>query len=859
MSLPLSFQKEIVAELVAEDALLIMARGLGLRSILGAFLQIYCQPQNLVLLINTTAEEEATLKDDLISNVGQQGQHFLSITSEQSLAERSDLYRFGGVMAITSRILVMDLLTGRIPVHLITGILVANAHRVTATTTEAFILRLYRQGNSQGFVKAFSDQPEVISAGFATLEKTLKLLYLRKVNLWPRFHLTVTESLESHTADVIEIRQPMTKSMKAIQASIIDCMDVCLQELRRSSSAIEIDVDDFTVEKAMFKSFDVIIRRQLDPIWHRVSSKTKHLVSDLKTLRSLLSYLVSYDSVNFNLYLETILATFSSTSSSYWIMTDPADKIYTTAKSRVFMNQAGYVDPEDPQLPPDMRPILEELPKWNVLSEIMDEVEAEMHHAPQPEGQDTVLIMAQDQRTCSQLRRYLSTPKTDATTRGKPLMRDLFQGYLRWKSNMKHFKDNLITKKSAPLTSQASTTSGTRRAQPPNKRRRVRGGGNMSAPAKNSTPSFDQEAAAIAAFVNEHSEIHPTATQFIDLDQDLTDDGDYFGLVEPSSLVVVRTYSGESDAKLLENIKPRFIIMYDPDPMFVRCIEVYKACNPGKQVRVYFTVYDNSVEEQLYLSALRREKDAFTKLIKDKSVMVLPIGDVHAQQIKDQSLLRNIHTRIAGGGKTGEDAPLPRIVVDSREFRSSLPSILHSQGMILDPATITVGDYVLSPNICVERKSISDLIQSFASGRLYTQVEAMAVHYAHPVLLIEFDQDKSFSLQDKNEIRADISVTEISSKLVLLTLAFPTLRLIWSSSVHATVEIFEDLKRSEDEPDVAAAQAVGVDPDQEIDSAFNLTPQDILRSLPGITSKNYKQVMNSVRISESWQNWILPA
>lgn len=98
--------------------------------------------------------------------------------------------------------------------------------------------------------------------------------------------------------------------------------------------------------------------------------------------------------------------------------------------------------------------------------------------------------------------------------------------------------------------------------------------------------------------------------------------------------------------------------------------------------------------------------------------MVLPIGDVQQKQVQDQSLLRNIHTRIAGGGKVGEDRPLPRIVVDSREFRSSLPSILHSQGMILDPCTITVGDYVLSPNICVERKSISDLISSFASGRL---------------------------------------------------------------------------------------------------------------------------------------------
>lgn len=55
------------------------------------------------------------------------------------------------------------------------------------------------------------------------------------------------------------------------------------------------------------------------------------------------------------------------------------------------MNQAGYVDPEDPQLPPNMRPILEELPKWNVLSDIMDEIEAEMHHAPQPEGNKTAL------------------------------------------------------------------------------------------------------------------------------------------------------------------------------------------------------------------------------------------------------------------------------------------------------------------------------------------------------------------------------------------------------------------------------------------------------------------------------------
>lgn len=63
-----------------------------------------------------------------------------------------------------------------------------------------------------------------------------------------------------------------------------------------------------------------------------------------------------------------------------------------------------------------------------------------------------------------------------------------------------------------------------------------------------------------------------------------------------------------------------------------------------------------------------------------------------------------------------------RVVVDVREFRSALPSLLHEAGLDLIPATLEVGDFVLTPEIVVERKSVSDLFGSFASGRLYTQV-----------------------------------------------------------------------------------------------------------------------------------------
>lgn len=49
-------------------------------------------------------------------------------------------------------------------------------------------------------------------------------------------------------------------------------------------------------------------------------------------------------------------------------------------------------------------------------------------------------------------------------------------------------------------------------------------------------------------------------------------------------------------------------------------IEVYQAKHPEISVRVYFLVYDGSAEEQSYLTTLRREKEAFEMLIREKAV-----------------------------------------------------------------------------------------------------------------------------------------------------------------------------------------------------------------------------------------------
>jgi DNA excision repair protein ERCC-4 len=212
-----------------------------------------------------------------------------------------------------------------------------------------------------------------------------------------------------------------------------------------------------------------------------------------------------------------------------------------------------------------------------------------------------------------------------------------------------------------------------------------------------------------------------------------------------------------------------------------------------------------------------------------------------------EQFLRTINTRIAGGGRLAATAEPPRVVVDVREMRSSLPSLLHARSMVIIPCMLTVGDYILTPHICVERKSVRDLISSFKNGRLFNQAETMLQHYKYPMLLIEFDQNKSFTLDPfadhTTSITPAANPADLQSKLVLLTIAFPRLKIIWSSSPYQTAEIFEELKKQQDEPDPIKAVQIGLGAGEDPgDQSFNQTPHDMLRCVPGVTAKNMSRL-----------------
>lgn len=318
----------------------------------------------------------------------------------------------------------------------------------------------------------------------------------------------------------------------------------------------------------------------------------------------------------------------------------------------------------------------------------------------------------------------------------------------------------------------------------------------------------------------------------------------------------VHFHALESDQPILDILKPSVVIVYHPDMMFVREIEVYKAENPSKKLKVYFLFYEDSTEVQKFEASIRRENGAFESLIRQKSLMMIPVdqnGHCLGLNVSIEPLASSYQnsTRKAGGRKEIEKEM--QVIVDMREFMSSLPNVLHQKGMSIIPVTLEVGDYILSPSICVERKSIQDLFMSFTSGRLYNQVETMVRYYRLPVLLIEFSQDKSFSFQSASDIGDDVTPTSIISKLSLLALHFPRLRIIWSRSLHATAEIFASLKANQDEPDEMKAVRVGVPSEDGIvendvrAENYNTSAVEFLRRLPGVTDSNYRAIMDGCK------------
>ncbi|XP_008296765.1 DNA repair endonuclease XPF [Stegastes partitus] len=846
----LEFETEMFLNLFGCDGLLVVAEGMGVDRILLQFMRVYSEQGSLVLLLNTTTPEQEYFTEQLrVEGVTHLPR---TVTSDVQSAERYNVYTEGGVLFVTSRILVVDFLTDRIPAHLISGILVYRAHKIIESCQEAFILRLFRQKNKTGFIKAFTDKATAFSSGFCQVERVMRNLFVKKLYLWPRFQASVNTVLDRHKPDVVELHVSLTPAMRAIQSSIMDIMSACLKELKRYNPTLE--AEDLSLENTLGNAFEKTIRHYLDPLWHQLGAKTKALVQDLKVLRVLLLYLTQYDCVTFLNLLESLRSSQKNFgSNSGWLFLDSSTSMFVNARSRVYripeskkkLKVGAEAEKQKPTTASEVRRelVLEKSPKWEALTEVLEEIERENKSSQHEPGR--VLICASDDRTCAQLHQYIKhgsdwlLNRLYTRTIGK-----------RDSSAVAALELDLLNKGKGRVKKVA-------KGKEPAQKKNAKNTKTKSRPSLTLTQMVGKketdEAAVMGSSGDEDDLMEENEGEEEQLKLDLSSD-DYYGVLK-EPLTVIHPLKGCTDphslTRVLHEVEPSFVVLYDAELSFVRQLEIYKANRPGKPLRVYFLIYGGSTEEQKYLTALSKEKKAFEHLIREKATMVIP-EEREGREDTNLDLARNLepanattNTRKAGGQEESKEPS--RVIVDMREFRSELPSLLHRRGLDIEPVTLEVGDYILTPDTCVERKSVSDLIGSLQSGRLYTQCLSMTRYYKKPVLLIEFDPAKPFSLVARSDFRHELSSNDISSKLTLLTLHFPRLRILWCPSPHATAELFLELKQGRLEPDASAAQAVTAESDLVAESAdlYNPGPYDFLLKMPGVSTKNYRALVKN--------------
>nr|XP_023011814.1 DNA repair endonuclease XPF [Leptinotarsa decemlineata] len=788
----LEFETQIFLDIVHNDGLVVASKGVNLDLVVSNLLKVYCDPGNLVLVLNAPEKEEIYYKEKLKdSNV-------YSTTFSTNVKEREDIYLSGGINFVTTRILVVDMLKNRIPIDKITGIVVLRAHSIFESCQEAFVLRLYRQKNKTGFVKGFSNNVQSFTVGYGHVERVMRALFVKELYIWPRFHSAVIQSFKKHQPNVIELHIPISEKMKKMQTYILDLMNITVKELKKINKGVELQYSSLG---------PITTLHNFRTMFHNDPVTFYSVVSKYRTME----------------YAQT----------ATWVLSQTSELLFSQMNSFIFNS--------DKEFHPDF------CPKWEPLLEILRvEIPAQIKKSNTKEN--TILILCTDYRSCYQLKEVL--------TNGPELY--LFNKAFRNKLPIKKISKVFRVNEKIPEV-----------VETPVEKKEAKATKCKKLKADNDTKNPESETKEVKEEKEEEEELEDFQSSYLltmsqticekNKNQSSFDESAYifepFTQMENMDLtqacqtinepkILIQTFKGTENfinlQNTLENLKPSFIVLYHCSMTAVREIEMYEAHRQTTTpIQVYFLLHADTVEEQSYLTTLRREKEAFEFLIETKSKMVIP-EDQDGKSEQASALQRDLQSP-KKNTRDGRQDLVPKkqtIIVDMREFRSELPALIHKRGIEIEPLTITIGDYILTPDICVERKSISDLIGSLNTGRLYQQCTNMSRYYSKPMLLIEFDQNKTFGWQNNYMLSSDADSFNIQQKLLLLTLHFPKLKLIWSPSPYATAQLFEEMKAGKEEPNVEYATALGEQDLDMIQSRYNSNIYDFVQKLPGITSKN---------------------
>lgn len=681
----------------------------------------------LVILLSSSQEDEGTVGSTTI------------ITGETLSDARGKVYASGGVVQVTSRVLLSDLLVRRLDPALIDLILIRNAHTVASDSgNEAFIARVFRESNGRGSLIALTEKPHAISK---QVDSFVSVFCLSEVLVFPRFHEVAKLHLDEQVLEMDQHESPLSIRQVEIQNLLLSVVEASLTEIKRFG------IDNSNAIDLMQNSNELfLLRKKLEPVWMKLSWNARQIVIDLSVIRKLLVSLVKYDSVSF-LSILTEHHRMSSRTSPWWF-SEAALQLFKLAKDRV-----GAGDE------------IEAMNDWTILTDLAHESESQVQMVKKPKTIEQerikIIVVTADELSAKQFTAFINEGSK------KCLLESLLRSEIDQTKAIQFAIDSL-----------------------------------------------------------------PLDTSFTSSDF----------LVVPSL---------EKPDILLSQIScfiPSVIVLTSPSLTAVRVIEIFQFLNRNNPssitLRVHVFTHPTSAVELSFQALMDRENKAFDDIIRARKIVTFHSRDelFHASQ-RNRSIA-NASSRKGGSRRQPNVAKVSdllqqRVLVDVRELRSPLPFVLYKKSLEIVPSTLAIGDYVLSRDIAIERKSVTgnDLQQSLNSGRLYKQLVNMTYAFAWPILLLEFTTGRSFQLQSTDSLTGEINPSSLIAQIIAIIMHFPTVRLLWSPSFTFTANVFSRLKIGREQPR-------SENPVKE--SCNSSRAVEFLKACPGITAANLPIVLKRV-------------
>ena len=653
-----------------------------------------------------------------------------TVTGETSSDQREQLYAAGGVIRITSRVLLADFLSRRLDPALVNLVVLAKAHEVADTSNEAFIVRLFREGNGKNLFVALTDKPHSIG-----MAEFVRNFFVSDVVLVPRFHEIAQKALSDGGDFSVQIHDcPLTVRQREIQLAF---EAICSASAAEINKATHLNVDPKSIIANKTELF--ALRAKLEPVWLKLSWNTRQIVSDLAVVRKLLVALVRYDPVSF--LTQLIVQQQTSSKSSPWWLSEDAQRVVRVARDRVSVDA------------------IEHPPLWSAITAIAKE---------RAEIETKFFLICPDDAAMKQLTGFV----TDGAERS------LLESVLRVAS--------------VDLQSVREAIDG-------------------AAPGGLERPGHQF---LVTGHLDQPDELFRSLTEFL----------------------------------------PDVVVLTEPSLTALRCVEVFRARLGGK-LQVHIVSTSESLVEPKFQQLIEREAKAFDDLIRAKPHLTFFSKDeLFERKRRELAEVSTASTRQGGSKRARTVASMLRqtVLVDVRELRSALPFMLFKKGFEIAPSTLSIGDYVLSRDIAVERKSVTgnDLQGSLISGRLYKQLTNMTHAFAWPVVLLEFSTNRVFQLQATESATGEINPTSLIAQIAAIIIHFPSLRLIWSPTFSFTASVFARLKQGREQPriDPATKEPVSAnDPVNQAKSATTKRAIEFLKACPGVTAANLPLILKRVK------------